>query len=392
MILWYNRRQMKKIGILIERQRAYGRSLCSGIAQYAQGCDDWSLKMLEWEDLDRPKRLLDFDGFIVRILNDRMARILRRLGKPVVDVFHERDRDGISAVDQHAVRVGQLAARHFIEHRFVRFAFCGFDGRRYSDARRDAFVHCLELNHFRCEVYPSPPSAISDFDNTVIRRERLAFSVDNGQMGKWIRSLPKPIGVFCAHDLRAYQLIEICNQAGIRVPEDVAVLGVDNDELVCNFVTPTLSSIDLNGKAVGFTAAKLLAEQLDGRVSGPRRVSVDPSGLVERKSTQIYPIDPPWLSDALIFIRNNVSRRLTAADVYAHVKRSHTLVTDAFKRALDTTVQKEIQRTRLAEALRLVTGTSLSLAEIAVRAGFASMQYFCTSFTAAYGKPPSAFR
>lgn len=383
---------MKQIGILIERQRAYGRSICLGISRFAQEHEDWSLKMLEWSDADNPRRLQDYDGFIVRILNERIARTFASTGKPVVDVFHEREWPGISSVDQHARLVGQMAARHFIEHKFTNFAFCGFNGRSYSDKRRDAFTRCLKLNHFTCSVYNSPPSALSDFDNAVIRQERLSFGADNRRMAKWVKALPKPIAVFCSHDLRAYQLMEICRKGGIRIPDEVAVLGVDNDELVCNFVTPTLSSIDLDGDLVGYTAASTLSERLDDPDSSPRHHKIKPKRLICRQSTQTYPLEPFWLSDALVFIRGNVTHHLTAADVFAHVGRSHTLVSQVFKKKLGTTVQKEIQRTRLVEAKRLVTTTTLPLTEIARRAGFASLQYFCTTFTAAFGNPPTKFR
>ena len=383
---------MKRIGILIERQRAYGRSICLGISRFAQEHADWSIRMLEWADADNPRRLHEFDGFIVRILNDRLARTFLNTGKPVVDVFHEREWPGVSSVDQHARIIGQLAARHFIEHKFTRFAFCGFNGRSYSDKRRAAFTQCLRLNHFECSVYDSPPSAISDFDNTIIRQERLSFGTDNRRLEKWIRSLSKPVAVFCSHDLRAYQLIETCRRCGIRIPEEVSVLGVDNDELVCNFVTPTLSSIDLNGDLVGYTAASVLSDRLASPGDPPCHIRIKPSRLVGRQSTQTYPMDPPWLSDALVFIRGNITRNLTAADVFAHVGRSHTLVSQAFKEKLGTTVQKEIQRSRLVEAKRLITSTDLPFTDIAQRAGFGSLQYFCTSFTAAFGKPPSQFR
>ena len=266
------------------------------------------------------------------------------------------------------------------------------NGRSYSDRRRAAFTRCLHLNRFSCSVYDSPPSAIRDFDTTIIRNERLSLGADKRHLERWIRKLDKPVAVFCSHDLRAYQCLETCRRCGFRVPEDVAILGVDNDELICNFLTPTLSSIDLNGDLVGYTAASALSERLDNPASPPRHHKIKPARLITRQSTQIYPLDPPWLSDALVFIRNNVTRHLTAADVFAHVGKSHTLVSQAFKKQLGTSVQREIQRSRLVEAKRLVLTSALPLSEIARRAGFGSAQYFCTSFTAVFGKPPSRFR
>lgn len=383
---------MKRIGILVERQRAYGRNICCGIARFAQECGDWNLRFLEWSDVDHRKRLEPFDGFIVRILNGQIAQAFRDTGKPVVDVFYERDWPNISSVDQNARLVGELAANHFIEHKFTNFAFCGFNGRSYSDRRREAFMGYLNANCLSCSVYDSPPSDIANFEDRIIREERLSPGPSNRRLERWIKGLPKPIAVFCSHDLRAYQLMEACRRCGIRIPGEVAILGVDNDELICNFLTPTLSSIDLDGDLVGHTAAAVLRDRILSPDAPPCHVKVKPSRLVVGQSTQTYPISPTWLSDALVFIHSNVTRHLTAADVFAHVGKSHTLVSDAFRRKIGTTVQKEIQRSRLTEAMRLVRSSSMSFTEVAKLAGFGSAQYFCTSFTAAFGKPPSSFR
>ena len=206
---------------------------------------------------------------------------------------------------------------------------------------------------------------------------------------RWLQSLPKPVAVFCANDLRGQQVIFACAEAGIAVPAEVAVLGLDNDTLVCNFVTPTLSSIDPDAAALGLSAARALALGLDGLRTPPRQALVPPRELVTRGSTETFPVDPPWLSDALVFIRRNINRRLSATDVYAAVHRSHTRVDAAFRERLGTTVQAEIRRVALDEARRLLATTGLSVADVARRAGFASPQYFCNVFTAAFGQPPS---
>ena len=197
--------------------------------------------------------------------------------------------------------------------------------------------------------------------------------------------------MFASHDLRAYQLIKVCRELGIAVPSEVAVLGVDDDEILCNFTDPTISSIDPNACGMGFKAAETLAALMDG-MECPSVVRVKPTRLVERKSTATFPLDPPWLSDALVFIRANVRKRLSASDVYQHVGHSHTVVNDAFRKVLNTTVSKEIADSRMKEAHRLVSTTVLPFAAIAEMSGFASVQYFTRSFTAAYGKCPSQIR
>lgn len=386
---------VKKVGILVERERAWGRLLCEGVAAYAQMCGDWSLRMLERDDLRHPDRLKSFDGFIARVADADIARRFAVLGRPVADLSCERQLAGVfvRGVEQDNLAIGQLAARHFIEHRFSHFAFCGYDGKRFSDERRDAFVRCLKLNRFGCETYLAPKAAVRDFDESVSRHEKLSAGADAPKLRTWLRRLPRPCAVFCANDLRSYQLLQACEACGLAVPEDIAILGVDNDSLICNFTTPTLSSIDPNAFELGRAAAECLDRKLarpEAASAPPRRIV--PKELVVRASSENYPLDPPWLSDALVFIRRNVVRHLTASDVYAHLKLSHTRVNAIFKEKLGTTVQREIRTAQLAEAQRLLRSTALPLAEIAKRSGFASPQYFCNVYTAAFGKPPSAAR
>ena len=383
---------MKTIGIMIERQRMYGRRLSEGVIRFAREREDWALRIVDFSDLRAPRRLTDCDGFIARVMDDEAEAALRKTGKPVVDVFFERPRQGFGAADQNARLVGQMAARHFIEHRFTRFAFCGYNGRSYSDRRLESFRRCLELNHFDCAIYHTPQSALKDFNNSVVLKEHFGIASDQRAMGAWIEKLEKPVAVFCSHDMRAYQLIEICRERKIRIPEDVAVLGCDDDELVCLFTDPTLSSIDQNAVEIGYAAAQSLQAMFDRPGTVPAPVLVKPLRLVERDSTRIYPVDPPWLSDAMIFIRRNIARNITAADVHAHVGKSHTLVDAAFRKTFGTSVQKTIIKERLSEAKRLVQETDLPFARIATLSGFSTVQYFCTSFTATYGISPSLYR
>ncbi|MBQ3288623.1 MAG: DNA-binding transcriptional regulator [Kiritimatiellae bacterium] len=382
---------MRKIGILIERQRAFGRQLCSGIVQHAQTCDAWSLTMLDWDDLTYTSRLKGFDGFIVRVINDEIAKTFAQTGKPLVDVFEGCASQPFVKVIQDATGISQFAARHFIQHHFTTFGFFGHEGMAYSDMRRLAFVECLRLHHMGCFIYNTPASAIRNFEYNVMTKEKYSADSEERSIAKWVRKLPKPVAVFCSHDLRAYQLIKVCREIGVAVPTEVAVLGVDDDELLCNFTDPTISSIDPNACGIGCKAAETLAALMDG-ADCPPLIRVKPTRLVERKSTAIFPLDPPWLSDALVFIRANVRKRLSALDVYRHVGRSHTVVNDAFRQVLGTTVSKEIANVRLREAHRLVTTTDLSMSEISERSGFASVQYFTRSFTAAHGICPSMLR
>jgi len=380
-----------RVGLMVERTRAWGRHVCEGVASAAQQYG-WELQMFNPGDRLRAGELKRCDGFIALVTDRPAAQVLEESGRPVVDVYNGRLSTAFDVVDSDNIAIAQLAARHFITRRFTQFAYCGFDGVCFSDGRRDAFVRTLRHNRFACDCYEAPPHALRRFGEVVIRNERLAPGSDGRQLAAWVQRLPKPVAVFCSHDLRAWQLLNVCRAAGLDVPHDVAILGVDDDALVCAFTVPMLSSIDPDAFEVGRNAAQALA----ARFADPGRerieMRVKPKGVTVRASTEVYPLDPPWLSDALVFIRRHVARRTTAADVFAYLGRSHTVVETAFREVLKTTVQKEIMRARIDEARRLLATTSMPVAEIAVRAGFSRVQYLCNSFAAAVGCSPTEYR
>ena len=383
---------MKTIGIMVERFRTHARRMHEGIIAYAKQRSDIALRLLEFSDINNPKSLSVCDGYIARIFNDYMADALRKTQKPIVDIYCGRDFDGILSVDENRRRVGVMAARHFIEHRFSQFAFCGIDGIAFSDGRRDAFVECLRKHHFNCINYKTPQSVLKNFEQSILRNDRLELPPDIRSLTTWLRRIPKPIAIFCAHDSRAYQVIQACHACGIYVPKEVAILGVDDDELTCNYSTPTISSINHNGIGIGFAAIKALDELLQNPSAKPTPVKINPIGLTTRGSSNIYPLDPAWLSDALVFIRSNISRNLTASDVYHVLGRSHTVVDRAFRSSLGTSVQKTIIDVRLEEAKRLIQNTTLSFANVAAQSGFSNAQHFCHSIHAAFGKSPTTLR
>ena len=383
---------MKNIGVMIERVRAYSRRLCKGIVQYSKERDDWSLAMLDWKDLSDRRKLRGFDGFIARVTDANCAEAFASIGKPVVDVLCHVEHPSFATCDQDADSIGLLAVQHFTDHRFRHFAFFGHEGQPYSDRRRIAFTNGLQAQGCVCDIYRTPKKFFVDFNTRIIREERYTTDKESSDIRKWISRLKKPVAVFCSNDLRACQLASECHRIGIRIPEDVAILGVDNDELACCFASPNISSIDPDAEAIGRLAAETPDKMMKGKARNIPHVAVKARRLVERGSTQVYTIDPPWLSQALVFIRTNVARHLTASDVFRHIGKSHSVVDGTFKRVLNTTVSAEIAKSRIDEAKQLLRQTTLPLDRVSTLSGFASVQYFTTSFTKAVGQSPGAYR
>jgi len=380
------------IGLLIERSRAFGRELCEGIITYAQERGDWELRFVTPSDAT-PRRLADFDGFIARVTTDALARRLEETGRPVVDVFYEKPHPRFAIVKENHEIIGRLAAEHFLDRHFSAFAYCPYGGGKTSQYCRAAFVQRLKRSGFGCSVYAGAPEVGYATDRDTVISDRIAPPRDAKKLARWLKSLPKPVAVFCPDDLRSWQLMETCLGCGIRVPGETAILGLDNDLLICGCTHPMLSSIDPNTRGIGRAAAATLDRMMaEGVPEKPPVVQIAPVGVVTRASSETYPLDPPWLSDALVFIRRNFRKGLSAADVFAHVGRSQPLVNRCFRETLGTTVQKLIAATRLDEAKHLLRTTDLSVTEIATRSGFSAVSYLLQTFTDAIGQSPGHWR
>ena len=381
------------IGLLVERSREFGRELCKGVIDVAQEHHNWEVRHLAPNDLaDAP--LASFAGFVARVTTPAVARRLAASGRPVVDVFYGHPDPRFAIVKERHESIGRLAAEHFLEHRFENFACCPFGPGKTATYCRAAFVQRLRRDGHSCAVYQSPGASVGyEPDDQIILGDRFTRPADADALADWLRKLPKPVAVFCTDDLRAWQVIELCRENGIDVPSQVAVLGLDNDLLLCGCTHPTLSSIDPNPREIGHVAARTLAEMIENGIPEKQIVrQVEPKDVVVRASTETYPLDPPWLSDALVYISHNAVRGISANDVFKFVGYSQPTVNTAFRRALNTTAQKIIAQSRLSAARHLLLSTDLSVTEVAHRTGYSSIVYFVQSFTDFYKIPPAHFR
>ena len=383
-----------KIGLIVEITREFGRGLCRGVSELARESGTFNPFLIDTPKLKDSDQLREYDGFIARVMNDRIAQILARAKKPVVDVYYDRPRDGFAIVKTRHSRIGTLAAEHFIERKFKNFAYCGFAGGRFSAYCKAAFVRALSKHGAKCNSYTPSDKVRYDFNTQVLINEQLRPAPDASAVWKWLKRLVKPVAVFCPNDLRAWQLLQICKQHDVNVPREVAILGLDNDILVCGLANPMISSIDPDTEAIGRCAARTLLELIDNPSLAQKSIvrQVDPVGVVERASTEVYPLEPPWLSDALVFISRHISDNLTASDVYKYVGLSHTQIDKIFRARLGTSVQNEIADMRLEKAQRLLLSTRRPLTEIAPLCGFSTPQYLIKSFTRKFNCPPATWR
>ena len=377
-----------RIAVNIETNRAHGRALLEGIGDYALTRPEWRLEAVEAAALPDAVASERFDGFLVRVMDDRTAEALLRSGRPVVDMYGRNDVGDLPFLRLDDTAIAKMAAQCFAEHRHARCAYCGFPGLRFSEARGQAFRRAVEANGGECAVYEGGDRLCE----TAVREERMDAPSDAASLRRWLRSLRKPIAVFCCSDLRALHLLGVCADAGIAVPGEVAVLGCDNDMVLCTFANPPLSSIDTDAVSLGREAARMLDAMLAS--GGTRTASAlhSPRRVVERATTDFFPVRTPWLSDALVHIRRHLGDGLNAAELCRHLGYSHTTVDKAFRSELGTSVKGEILRQRLERACRLLRETDRTAASIAAECGYSSAQYFAHVFAARFATTPERWR
>lgn len=376
---------MRQIAIIVENFRPWAREVVNGIAAFAQERRDWILRPFNTQAVSSA-RLRGFDGIIARILDDAMERRLAKTGIPVVDIVCLKPRAGFASVETDHLSIGRMARGFFASRGFVHFAYCGMPGIAFSDKRRDAFAE-VGTHVF----VPKRPPAIGKGDFYTENIDRLP---DRNAIKKWLRDLPKPIGVFCCNDLRAVQLERVAVECGFQIPRDVAVLGVDDDTMLCSFAEVPLSSIRPNSFKVGYDAARILSAIMDRHPNKkPHKIhSVAPGELVERLSTEFMPVDPPWLGRVLMHIEMNMRRPIGAQEIFDLAERSGTYVEQTFKSKLGKSVLTYITSVKMREAKRLLGDRRLRISEVGYQCGFSSPQYFCRTFTAHFGMSPKAYR
>lgn len=376
---------MTQIAIMVENSRAYGRTLIEGIAAYAQEHCSWILRPVASDEV-LSVNLRRYDGIIARIADERLAERIAGSGRPAVDVFCQKSYAGLASVDSDHRRIGIIAKEFFRSRGFANFAYCGFPGTTFSDAREKTFSDAATHVYSPCKRHLPDESQFYD--------ERIDRIQDARDLSRWLKTLPKPIAIFCCNDLRAIQLQRVAIDNGLRVPEDLAILGVDNDTIACSFAEVPISSVDPNSFGVGQAAARILAAMLARRPVRKQHKThfVKPGEITERTSTEFMPIDPPWLGQVLMHIEKNMRRPIPASEIFALAKRSGTFVENVFKDKLGLPVQAYITSVKMREAKRLLADPSQRIAEICYACGFSSPQYFCRTFSATYGTNPKRYR
>ena len=378
-------RRRRAVALLIETSNAYARGLLEGITAYIREHDPWSIYLPEQQRGAKPPAWLrnwKGDGLVARIETAEIARAVRATRLPVVDVSAARRVSDVPWVETDDAAIARLAVQHLIERGFRQLAFCGDPAFNWSRWREEPFVAAAQAAGGRCEVFHATPR----------NRPGYSWNRDQRRLARWIERLPKPVGVLAAYDILAQRILDICRDLDLAVPEQVAVLGVDNDELLCNLCSPPLSSVAPDCRRTGYEAAALLDQLMAGRRVPAQAHLLQPLGIVTRQSTDVLAIDDPHIAAAVRFIREHACDGVNAADVLPLVPWSRRVFEARFRKLLGQTPHDLIVRHRLERVRRLLVETSLPLEQVADRAGFTHVEYLIALFRQRFGQPPGAYR
>ena len=378
--------QKLEIGIEVAPEHAFGRAFVEGVSAYAANHRNWKLKAIQQEDLNATL-FRSCDGIIARLFGERTERLALSNRIPIVDIGYERPRKGIAQVCSDEAAAGRLAAELAISRTYRNFGYCGINAISYSDRCYAGYAKRISEAGFSVFKYTCPSKLAGQkvFDSGTPYKTPDAIILK-----RWLKSLPKPIVVFCCNDHRAYQVMTTALKAGFRIPEEIGILGCDNDTMLCSFAQTPISSIDPDAAKVGYTAARVLdalMQNLPKHKSHPP-ILIPPKGIVERDSTQFVPIEPKWLSDAILLVERELSAGVSAEDVFRISGHSPPHVEKVFKAKLRCSVQNYITGMRMRKATALLRTGNLSTKEIAAACGYASPQYFCRVFKTKFGTSP----
>lgn len=380
-----------RVALLVESSRAYGRGALLGIAEYVKARGPWSIYLMERGLDEAPPAWLKGwrgDGAIARADNRRMARAVRDLGVPAVDLSGVFDDLEMPCVATDEKAIARLAFDHLFERGLRRFAYCGFPGLVYSDQRAGHFVRMAEDAGLACHVFRAGrgPHALG----TEAHEQRgWMFEID---LVQWIEALPRPIGLMACNDIRAQQVLTSCRAVGVAVPEEVAVVGVDDDEILCELADPPLSSVLQDTRRIGCEAAALLDRMMNGEAVAERSIVVAPLRVVPRRSTDVLAIDDREIAAAVHFIRDHACDPISVEDLLAVVPFSRSVFERRFIRAVGIAPKAAILRARLDHVKRLLADTELSMKQVAFKTGFQHPEYLNAAFKKMTGQTPGAYR
>lgn len=384
-----SKRKRPQVALIVETSRSYGRSLLRGVASFAHTRTNWSLLHQEMTiDTSLPSWITasSASGVIARV-DARNIVPLRSMGVPIVDVRCHDTFPGIPQVETDDRAVSQLAFDHLWERGFRKFAFCGYKFAHYSQTRLRFFSQLVNQAGCPLSVYESS----SQPDATLTQVEERGH-IDVAGMSAWLSTLTPPTGMLVCNDIRGQQVMNVCRTLEILIPDDIAVIGVDDDDAICPLSDPPLSSVKPNAEQVGYRAAEILDSMMKGNAAPTSIEYIAPLNVVQRLSTQVQAVEDRELARACRYIREHACDGIDVSHVARVVSISRRQLERRFRERLGRTPHEEITLTQVARVKQLLRDTRMTLEQIAALAGYSHTERLSTVFKRVTSQTPGTYR
>ncbi len=377
-----------KVMLMIEDSRSYGRGLLRGISRYVRIHTPWEIisPLSSYKDGDyifkkTIQKEVPYDGAIIRELDKKTMSSIMGLKVPIIAVRHTSEAIEWPGIITNCEEIGRIGANHFIDRGFKNFGYCGLGNMCWSRHREASFGKNVAQAGGKFFAYRQPPN-----------KKNRVWEAEKPILVKWLRELPKPIGIMTCTDDRALGVIDACMIAEIQVPEEVAILGVDDDHLVCDMAAVPISSISLNSQKAGFQAASLLSEMMEGKQASVDKITVEPIRVNVRRSTDTTMIMDSYVAKALNYINRHINEPLQVSEVARNVALSERNLYDRFHKELGRTVYQQIAHLRIEKICHLLSEPSMSIARIAYTMGYPNDKHLSRFFRRHKNMSPGAWR
>lgn len=386
--------RVPQVALLLETSTEYGRGLLRGILRYSRLHGPWSMYVAP-SHLDQvlpEAESWNGTGIIARIRSPQMEKQILSTGLPFVASQLGESRPPkagrrFGEIDTHSTAIAQMGAKHLLERGLRSFAFCGFMNCHWSAVREMEYVRLLREKGFSCltrHIHMASWLQQPHWLDT--------WRHEEPGMVSWLQSLPKAVGLMACNDVCGRQVLQACVTAGLRVPDDVAVVGVDNDDLICELSDPPLSSVALDVERAGYESAQLLNSLMSGRIKKGYVVHVKPTHVVTRRSSDVIAQDDRLMVSALRFIRDHFAQGITVRNVAEEAGTSRRTLERHFSSAIGRSILSEIARCRIERAKELLLETKVSCYGVASKVGFNSLKTFNRTFHRREAVTPQGFR
>jgi LacI family transcriptional regulator len=377
--------QPPQVALIIETSVIYGRRVLAGVARYLRSHHRWSV-FLEQHELGAPPpswlTSSRWNGILSRPTDHAMADLFRRMNVPVVDLNDLHQDLNLPWVGSDHAAIGRMGAAHLLERGFRQFAFCGFSNELWAKQR---------LEGFRSEV-ENKNACVSVYETSWRGPNTIRWDKDIEQIAEWVERLAKPVGIMACNDVRGLHVLDACDRSSVLVPEEAAVVGVDNEEILCELCNPPLSSVAPNPERIGYEAAELLDLLMAGESQPQRRITIDPVRVFARQSTDVMAVSDWAVASATRYMREQALHGCKVSDVLRKIKLSRSALEKRFRKCLNRSPKEEIRRIQIGRIQQLLVETDFTLEHIAELSGFEHPEYMSVLFKRETGQTPGQYR